>query len=115
MAFDIEKMHERAYSTPYFLFCSICAHWALGMSVEERRKAISGCNQKIAEINKEIEELEQGRMFGELDEEEVKPDIEMHTSLDIYETMHRAMMIPEIVLAETKELLRSGDFDYEED
>lgn len=113
--FNIEEMIERSRSIPYFMFLGTCVNWAKGMTDEERKEAISGCNQKIDEVKKEVEALEQGRLFCELNDAEAKKSCELHSSLNIYEAMRRAMMFPDVVSQEMDYLSRSGDFDYEED
>lgn len=113
--FNIEDMFESSRSIPYFMFLGTCVNWTKSMTAEERQEAILGCNQKIDEINKEANALEQGRMFCELNDEEAKKSCELHSSLNIYEAMRRAMMFPDVVSQEMDYLSRSGDFDYEED
>lgn len=113
--FNIEEMVERFRSIPYFMFLGTCVNWTKSMTAEERQEAISGCNQEIDEVKKDIEALEQGRLFCELDDEEAKKSCELHSSLNAYEAIRRAMMFPEIVNQEIEYISRSGDFDYEED
>lgn len=113
--FNIEEMVERSRSIPYILFLGICLNWEKSMTAEERQEAISGCNQKIDEVKKDIEALEQGRLFCELDDEETNKSCELHCSLNAYEAIRRAMMFPDIVNQEIEYISRSGDFDYEED
>lgn len=113
--FNIEEMVERSSSMAYFMFLGTCVNWAKGMAAEERMEVISGCNQKVNEVNNEIQSLEKGRMYGELDEEEAETSCELHSRLDAYKDIRRAMMFPDVVSQEMEYLSRSGDFDYEED
>lgn len=113
--FNIEEMVERSRSIPYILFLGTCVNWTKSMTAEERQKAISGCSQKIDEVKKDIEALEQGRLFCELDDQETSKSCELHCNLNAYEAIRRAMMFPDIVNQEIEYISRSGDFDYEED
>ncbi|WP_294452306.1 hypothetical protein [uncultured Gemmiger sp.] len=96
MDFNLDEMLAKEVSSNQLMLDA--ANMARSMSAEERRAIIGECNKRIDSVFEEIKAIEKGRIFSELDEEEVKRDMALCNIGSRLDSILTAMMIPEEVL-----------------